>query len=119
MTDEISPILNLETLNDIREMDAPGKNDFLLKILGAYLTDTVKRFHSLAEAYKAKDISSIISLAHTIKGSSLNVGADNLATLMQRIEKEGKSGSLCSLESIAEAEILFRKTRDALLAYAD
>jgi HPt (histidine-containing phosphotransfer) domain-containing protein len=119
MVNEANPLLNLETLNDIREMDPPGKNDFLLKIIGAYLTDTTNRFKSLVMAHKTNDLQALVVLAHTIKGSSLNLGADRLATVMQRIEKEGKNGNRGSTEVISEAESLFHQTRDALLAYAD
>lgn len=110
-------LLNMETLAALREFDEPGKKDFITEIVDAYLNDTAARIKSLWETQKAGDVLALSKVAHAIKGSSLNVGADALAALMKVIEMEGKAGTLSGLEKIEEAEKMFRDVSEELLKF--
>ena len=110
----MSDSLNLETLAVLRELDYPGKNDFITEIITTYISDNGDRFLALRASHQAGDAIGMGKSAHSIRGSSLNVGAEGLATLMQAIEKEGKAGILSAPERLAEAEALFNQVRAEL-----
>lgn len=113
----MADLLNMETLNALREFDEPGQNDFVTEIVDAYVHDTQERFKSLWETHKTGDASALGKVAHAVKGSSLNVGADGLAALMKGIELEGKAGTLSSPDKIEAAEKLFGDVCDGLIAF--
>lgn len=108
--------LNPETLSALKEFDKPGQNGFLSEIITAYLEDTAVRFLAIRAAHREADAAALSKVAHAIKGSSLNVGADGLASLMQALEKDGKAGILCPPERISEAENQFHIVSGALTA---
>ena len=110
-------LLNMETLTALRKFDEPGKNDFIAEIVDAYLADTAYRFKSLWETHKTGDAGALGKVAHSVKGSSLNVGADGLAALMKTIEMDEKAGTLSAVEKIAEAEKLFVQVSEALTKF--
>ncbi len=102
-------LINQETLNALKQFDAPGQRDFLTKIIQVYLSDTAMRFPTLWMAQRGGNADELSKAAHAIKGSSLNVGAEQLAALMQTIEKEGRSGVVSAAEKLTEAEALYQK----------
>ena len=110
-------ILNSDTLAALRELDEPGSTLFLRDIVTTYLSDSQVRMQAMQEAHRASDVATLAKTAHALKGSSLNVGADSFAALLQRIEKDGKAGVLCAAADLAAAQSLFGRVRDALKAY--
>lgn len=109
--------LNLETLESLREYDDSDEPGFLADLIGSYLADTESRFASARDAHGAGDAASLARFFHAIKGSSLNLGAENLATLMQRLERECKQGALPPAERLQEGEAEFRRVKAALSAW--
>jgi HPt (histidine-containing phosphotransfer) domain-containing protein len=113
----MTQLLNVETLSALREFDEPGKNDFISEIINAYLTDTDARFKVLLDNHRAGNAEAVGKTAHAIKGSSLNVGADTLASLMLEIELEGKKGILSPIEKILSANRQFQSISAELKTY--
>ena len=112
-------MLNPGTISALQEFEEPGKKDFLTEIITAYTQDTAVRFQSLWAAHQSGQPIELGKMAHAIKGSSLNVGADPLSNLMRAIEMQGKSGVLTPSEKIEEAEAMFRKVCEALKIYTN
>lgn len=113
----MSDCLNFETLAALREVEKPGQLVFTAKLINAYLEDTDTRLESLRIAHQSGDTALLAKLAHAIKGSSLNVGADGLAALMMAIERKAEKGSLCDPENLIRAGVVFQEVREALKAY--
>jgi HPt (histidine-containing phosphotransfer) domain-containing protein len=109
--------LNLETLGALRELDEPGASSFLDEIIDAYILDTASRIHAVVAAAKAGDFRAIAELAHTIKGASLNLGADELALMMQSMVQDAENKVPCAPGKLGEIENHFRGVTEALLAY--
>ncbi len=109
--------LNLETLASLRGLDEPGKKEFLAEIIQAYMTDTEDRLKVLWTMHESGNLEGLAKIAHAIKGSSLNVGADGLAALMRAIEMDGKSGKVSNRNSINEAAALFQRFKQSLDSY--
>ncbi len=110
-------MLNLETLASLRELDEPGKKEFLSEIILTYLTDTEDRLKVLWTMHDTVNAEGLSKIAHAIKGSSLNVGADGLAALMRTFELDGKIGKLPVRESLNDATALFQKSKNSLESY--
>lgn len=75
----------------------PGDGgEFLREIVGIYVEDTPKRLADLRTFEASGDVPSFTRAAHTIKGSSANVGAQALKAIAERLEfisrREGLGG---------------------------
>ncbi|HKP96759.1 MAG TPA: Hpt domain-containing protein, partial [Fibrobacteria bacterium] len=108
---------NAETLARLAFLDSPGRKDFQREIIQTYIRDTAKRLAELRARLAAGEHVEVGKLAHTMKGSSLNVGADGFAELMWDFERLGKAGTPSGADKIAAAEALFERVKAALLAY--
>jgi HPt (histidine-containing phosphotransfer) domain-containing protein len=65
---------------------------FLKDILTAYKDDTAKRLVELRNAHAAGDTKGVKRIAHTIKGSSLNIGAVDVTASCRQLEQMADSG---------------------------
>ncbi len=59
-------------------------------ILKIYSEDLVRRFPELDELFSKHDIGAFTISVHAIKGASLGVGADELASMAEKLEEAGK-----------------------------
>ncbi len=79
------PILNESTLNGLRERIGSR----IQPTLAAFLNDTPKHINTLHHAVNARDPIKIRNLAHGIRGSGLNLGAEKLAAYCWELEQIG------------------------------
>lgn len=83
----------------LRELELLMEEDFS-SLLEAYLKDSEQRFFELTEAWEAGDLDRLSHSAHSLKGSSSNIGAAVLATLCSDLEGIARDG--CA-EQVPEA----------------
>jgi excisionase family DNA binding protein len=92
-----------------------GDKEVVKEILNLYLEKTPEQIGAVAEAVKNKDAALIRSSAHSLKGSSGNVGAVKLSQTAQKMETIGKEGDLSRAEELMkEIEENFRTFQGAL-----
>ena len=77
-----------------------GREDLLCRVIDAYLKDTPSLVERLNQSIKDQDMEEIAYLAHTIKGSSLNVSAQKLSELAALIELDAKAGEQQRMASV-------------------
>ena len=106
--------LNPETLENLKDCADPGDPRFLGDLIRSYLDDGATRFAGLRAALREGDAARIAPLAHTLAGSSLNVGADALASRMHAIDKAAKAGTLPDEAELTACEEEFARVRSAL-----
>ncbi len=87
--DESNP-LNAEIFNELRK----NLGDAFTRMVEAFCEDIPKYLLDLKQAISESDHKTTFSIAHTIKGSSRNFGADRLAEISKRVEDIGRSGSI-------------------------
>ena len=75
-----------------REDDA----DIVAELAGMFLEDARSRLRALEEAVQSGDAPAVERVAHTLKGSSGNMGARGMSYLCARLEEIGASGDLSS-----------------------
>lgn len=82
------PSINQEKLAGIRsELGA-----HFPRILGYFAEDGVKSLEAIEEAVRNRDSVALVRPAHTLKGESLQFGADDLGYTAERVEKAARAG---------------------------
>lgn len=114
---EPEAILDKAVLQRLRDMTAGADPTFFSQVLTMFLeqgTDIVKEIDSFC---KAGDYANMSRLAHKLKGSALNIGANLLAETCRNIELLGKSTNPPECESfVPQLKENWSKTEAALKA---
>lgn len=109
--------INEETLHHLAMLGG-DQEDFLHTVIYGFLSETDKILEAMRIALSKREYATFRELAHILKGSSGNVGAEALFTICSQIllcnETELKSGANGLLD---EALANFFPTRAALLRY--
>jgi PAS domain S-box-containing protein len=105
--------LDAATLKYLRELEDADNPDFLGKLIGTYLRDLPVRLEEIRAALAAGDATALRVAAHTLKGSSANMGAKRLQKVSLLMENVGKSGNLAGA-----ADLLADIEREAAAAKA-
>jgi HPt (histidine-containing phosphotransfer) domain-containing protein len=93
-----------------------GEN-FLIELVDLYLEDTPKRLTELRRALETGDIPILTREAHTIKSSSVNLGAMKMSGIAKKLELAGRAGELGQIaEQVARIEAEFEVVKAALQA---
>jgi CheY-like chemotaxis protein len=102
--------LDASTIRYLRELEDAQNPDFLAKLTQAYIKDLPARLEEIRSALTAGDATALRVAAHTLKGSSANIGALRLQKAARMMEDLGKSGDtaggaelMTEIESEAEA----------------
>jgi HPt (histidine-containing phosphotransfer) domain-containing protein len=111
--------IDLEAIQNLRDLNPGDGGEFLREIVGIYIEDTPKRIADLKAALAAGDVATFTRAAHTIKGSSANVGAQVLKGISERLESMSrKEGLANAAPMIADCEAEFARVAAALSALA-
>jgi HPt (histidine-containing phosphotransfer) domain-containing protein len=101
------PTIDQDAIANLRELNPGDGGEFLREIIGIYVEDTPKRIADLKACLASGDVTTFTRAAHTVKGSSANVGAQVLKAIAERLEhisrKDGL-GSVAPLIADCEAE---------------
>jgi signal transduction histidine kinase/CheY-like chemotaxis protein/HPt (histidine-containing phosphotransfer) domain-containing protein len=110
-------ILDRRALEAIREL-SPGRGATILaRVIDSYLVTAPDQLEALQRALVEKDAKALQTQAHSLKSSSANVGARELAELAREVEALGRTGQTTEAAGLVErlgAEFL--RVRDALVA---
>src|SRR5919202_1715144 len=88
-----APAVDLPVLEHLRSFQVTGEPDFLDSLIDTYLEHTPHNIDAMRAAAAGDDASSLEHAAHSIKGSSLNLGAARLARLAEDLERLGRLGT--------------------------
>lgn len=80
--------LNVERLEEI----SLGDEEFLKELVEVFLDDAAQQLVALSDAAAAGDPEQVAGVAHRLKGSSGNVGAEQLQALCAALESDGLAG---------------------------
>src|SRR5215216_832731 len=111
---EIS-VIDPQSIENLRALN-PGDNDeFLREIAGIFFEDTPQRIAELDQSLVAGDVSKFTRAAHSIKGSSSNLGAMALRVAAERLEHQARSEGLTDVGALlAEVKMEFARAHVAL-----
>lgn len=88
------PVIDLQSIENLRALN-PGDNDeFLREIVAIYLEDTPVRLAELDQSLAAGDTPKFTRAAHSIKGSSANLGAMSVRAIAEQLEHQSAKQGL-------------------------
>lgn len=88
--------LDLSTLNELREMLEDGLDE----LLAEYLDDVPRQLAKLRDAVAVNDLTAVAAIAHTLKGSSGNLGISRLYQICSALEQEANSGEVADASAM-------------------
>jgi histidine phosphotransfer protein HptB len=102
----------------LQELKLETDSEFVNELIDIYLIETPKQIQAITAALTAQIFPALMIAAHTLKGSSLNLGAKQLGTLCLKLEELGRAGkSIPENTSTAEIEKEYENVKTMLLAY--
>jgi len=108
--------LDRVTLEGLREL---GGSELIADLAEVFSSDTLPRLANLQVAVESGDAEAVERIAHTLKGSSANMGARRMAGICEELQKAGVSKDLAgALDLLDQLEAEFERVRWALAAEA-
>ncbi len=114
------PTGTLLKMSTLQHLDQLGRDqeDFMPVVIHGFLGETARLLQAMGTALQRHDMQAIRELAHTIKGSSGNVGAQALHAYCRTWMQLDEAGLRQQGQSLQQQTLeCFRKTQQALLAY--
>ena len=103
MSSPVGQRINATMLARLRDLSEPGGPDVLAELIGMYLADTPRFIDDLRRAIHNSDPEGVRNLAHMLKGSSSNMGAQRLETICCDLENLARAGSLEGAAGLLDA----------------
>ncbi|CAH0050166.1 unnamed protein product [Clonostachys solani] len=107
-----SSLVDLNTFNQILEMDEPDDHEFSYSIVFGFFDQARETFESMDAALDERNLEELSSLGHFLKGSSATIGLTKVRDGCEHIQRYGKQENLdgseepdedLCLERLAEA----------------
>jgi CheY-like chemotaxis protein/HPt (histidine-containing phosphotransfer) domain-containing protein len=85
------------------------------RLVEIFLSDIPQRIQALEQALETSDVTGVVRQAHTIKGSSANVGGEALRALALEMEKTAKGGDLNAVRTrMNDLRVEFHRLQQAM-----
>jgi DNA-binding response OmpR family regulator len=107
--------LDRRVIAQFREADTPGAPDFSVMLIDEFIKEAASQLELLREARQRQDVRALKATAHSLKGSSMTMGARRLATLCTQMETHADRRAVTSA-LMTELDLEFVKVREALEA---
>ncbi len=85
--------------NTLKNLVGEDESEIIIELVQTYKNDTHGLMQLLREAVTNQDLKTITFATHTIKSSSSNLGANQLAKLAYELEKFGKAGDMAMVSA--------------------
>jgi HPt (histidine-containing phosphotransfer) domain-containing protein len=113
--EQLGPVLNLESLQRLKELGEPGELNPLIEFIDLFLADTPVCLEQIKTAAAQRNAGELRRLAHSLKGSAGNLGAERLSTLCNDLETAARNEALESASPlILRIEAQFEHVKVAL-----
>jgi HPt (histidine-containing phosphotransfer) domain-containing protein len=102
----------------LQELQQETDSEFVIELIDIYISETPKQIQAITAALTAQTFPALMIAAHTLKGSSLNLGAKQLGALCLKLEEIGRAGkSIPEGSSVTEIENEYENVKTMLLAF--
>ena len=102
MTQELLA-LDTEQLKSLRELNEPGEPDLVTELIDIFIKQSPETLEALHAAVKKNDSKAIEKMAHKLKGSCANLGAEKMRSLCQKMEERGRIDVLEDSEALYQS----------------
>ena len=89
--------LDHSAIDAVRQLDPDGQDRLLSRLIALYRDDSSQLLADMENALKVGDAESVARAAHTLKSSSANLGATNVAAIARQIEHSARGGDIAEL----------------------
>ena len=112
------PVLDQSVLSELQETTGDDP-DFVRDLVETYLADVPLQLKGIDEAIAADDAEALVRPAHTLKSSSVTLGALRLGEVSRTLEMTGRSGNLdaTARENAAAAHAEWTSVQQAIDAW--
>jgi HPt (histidine-containing phosphotransfer) domain-containing protein len=106
-----SVVLDLTRLQDVYEDDTEG----MLELFDMMLKNSAAHLDALDRAVQAQDLEGVRKATHSIKGSSGNVGANQLSRTAAEVEDSARDGNWENIPTLAaQLRPAYERAREAV-----
>lgn len=110
-------VIDPKAIENLRALDNGSEDEFLREVAGIFFEDTPRRLGELEESLRAGDVGRFTRAAHSIKGSSANLGAVALRASAEKLEHHARMQGLVGAPPlVADVKLQFERTRAELTA---
>jgi HPt (histidine-containing phosphotransfer) domain-containing protein len=89
--------LDHSAIEAVRQLDPDGNDRLLSRLIALYRDDSSQLLADMDNGMKTGDADVVARAAHTLKSSSANLGATNVAAIARQIEHAARNGDLTDL----------------------
>jgi signal transduction histidine kinase/DNA-binding response OmpR family regulator len=89
--------LDHSAIEAVRQLDPDGNDRLLSRLIALYRDDSSQLLADIDNAMKLGDAQGVARAAHTLKSSSANLGATNVAAIARQIEHSARAGDIADL----------------------
>jgi PAS domain S-box-containing protein len=100
---EDAPASLLPPGHPLRVLEAQGRGGVVLEIIDLFLQTTPLRLEALRQVHLRGEAESLASVAHSLKGAALQLGARGMAELCARIQAQARTGGLGGVDPLLDA----------------
>lgn len=112
-----APALDHEIVSTLMAMGDAEDPTFFRDVIEAFFADTTELMATLQRAITAEEIDTVGRMAHTLKGSSTNVGAVGMAALCHELQSVGSAANLVdAVQCLTKLKTEFDRVRRELAA---
>jgi histidine phosphotransfer protein HptB len=95
-------IIDLQAIENLRALNPGDDGAFLREIAGIFLEDTPQRLAELEQSLRERDVARFARAAHSIKGSSANLGANSLRSVAEKLEHQARTEGIDQVATLLE-----------------
>jgi CheY-like chemotaxis protein len=89
--------LDISAIEAVRQLDPNDEDRLLSRLIALYRDDSSQLLADMENGLKVGDAESVARAAHTLKSSSANLGAANVAAIARLIETSARTGDISNL----------------------
>lgn len=97
------PVIDSESIENLRSLNPGDGDEFLREIITIYLEDTPQRIAELEESLAGGDTPRFTRAAHSVKGSSANLGAMAVRQVAEQLEHQSNKQGLVGVGDLVAA----------------
>jgi signal transduction histidine kinase/DNA-binding response OmpR family regulator len=114
-------VLDEKVLNKLQTRKQYRERGLVSRVVQLYLEQTPRMLQDLEDAKKQADTETLVHIAHTLKSSSLTVGATKFAEVCKEIEEQGAQGitEYAKIESLPKSYAAVKHALERILEKHD
>ena len=98
----MSDIVNMEVVQELLDLTGDGDPELLLDLIDMFLDDAPTKVGAILEGAASHDMEAVERAAHSLKGSSGNLGAVLLQDVAEKLQVAGRNGENDEVASLLD-----------------